>query len=186
MRLGCNLVGPQADAPGEAVMLGTDGKVPIEMLPEGAGGSGIVLSSTRRITTGKDFIQAIRDNAKSESDSFCVVYSGTATDDEGDLFNVSVTQFVANFASITGGYVIPAYGVVYTTLPISVVGIQYVDATSVYFQGAESTQKSGQTYNAGASADIVELTYKVSDGGGEPDILTRQNTLAYRSMRSDR
>lgn len=61
---------------------------------------------------------------------------------------------------------------VYTTLPISVVGIQYVDATSVYFQGAESTQKSGQTYNAGASTDIVELTYKVSDGGGEPDLLT--------------
>ena len=156
----------QGIEPGDVVVLGTGSKIPAEILPEGAGGSGIVLASTRHITTGKEFIQAIRDNAKSTSDSFCVVYSGTATDEDGNVFNVSITQFVANFTSITGGYVLPAYGVVYMTIPISVVGIQYVDANSVYFQGAESSKTSGITYTAGASADIVELTYRVSGGGG--------------------
>lgn len=166
----------QATQEGECVTLGTGAKIPAEMLPEGASGSGLTLQSTRRITRTADFLLAIRDNSKSDMDPSArprfAVYMGTLETTDDVHLNVSLFMPLTSCSSL-GDNTISATGTIYTSMPVTVVGLRYVDSNQLsYCYVSPENVISTASFKAGAkSADLIELMYGLPSGGGEPDLL---------------
>ena len=148
MRFGNVIQGEQAEAAGQAVMLGTDGKIPAEMLPETGGGQTVT-----EFTSMADMCDALSDAPSGTTFAF----QGVVTDDniyEVRAFGMIVRPPRNSNVTISGivsgesGLYLP-YMLVRSSIEVS--------AYSFYDMGSIRIPVDG----------LVGVIVQPSDGGGE-------------------